>query len=46
VAAAALVTPTAALGADGASPLVDTGQGTCYDDSGEQISCLAADEAF
>lgn len=33
--AAALVAPTAALGAEGASPLVDTGQGTCYDDSGE-----------
>ena len=27
-------------------PVVDTGQGICYDDSGEQISCPAEGEAF
>ena len=29
-----------------AYPLVDTGQGTCYDDSGEKISCPAEGKAL
>ncbi|MDY7077248.1 MAG: DUF1566 domain-containing protein [Chloroflexota bacterium] len=41
-------TPTATdqVVSTGSYPIVDTGQTTCYDDSGEQISCPAEGEAF
>jgi hypothetical protein len=40
------VTATDQVVSTGAYPIVDTGQGTCYDDSGEAIDCPAEGEAF
>ncbi len=45
-AASPTATATDQVVSTGAYPIVDTGQGTCYDDSGEQISCPAEGETF